>query len=506
MGELSIRQIVERCQRGDQQAFGLLYTVMHDRLRRVCRHYVADETTADDLLHDAFVLIFSKIDTVNDPAKAEAWMARVVHNLGRTWQHRQRQAPVVSLDDLERPLSAAAAAVPAAVSYDEILRLVDALPQSYRRVFRLSVLDGMSHQEIAALLGIEPHTSSAQLSRAKLLLRRWLRPMVLLLVAALLPLKTTKTTKTPPLAPPLEGREINAAGEHAKPVIAAAESVSTGDTATAVVAATAAVSTATVAATDAVSYTAAVVAADTAAIAAVVAVAETVAPDTAASTVSPSVPDVGCRVAVPHASASAWTIALAYSGMGGSDDTRLPYADPDMNPSVYDSVANHRLPLTVGLTVSRHLGKHWQVGLGLQYTRLSSSLASGNTFAQLQQEQRVQYLGLPLQAGWRQQLLPRLILNAAANVTLQLPLRSTLDSRYVINGSVVEAGHERLRPGLQWSAGVGLGLQYDVAPAVGFFVEPSLQHYFRNGSGVETWQTEHPFVVTVPLGIRITIK
>ena len=150
--------------------------------------------------------------------------------------------------------------------------------------------------------------------------------------------------------------------------------------------------------------------------------------------------------------------------------------------------------------------KHWQVSLGLQYTRLSSSLASGNTFAQLQQEQRVQYLDLPLKAGWRQQLLPRLSLNAAANVTLQLPLRSTLDSRYVINGSVVETGHDRLHPGLQWSAGVGLGLQYDVTPAVGFFVEPSLQHYFRNGSGVETWQTEHPFVVTVPLGIRITIK
>jgi RNA polymerase sigma-70 factor (ECF subfamily) len=499
MGELSIKQIVERCQRGDQQAFGLLYTVMHDRLRRVCRHYVADEATADDLLHDAFVLIFSKIDTVNDPAKAEAWMARVVHNLGRTWQHRQREAPVVSLDDLERPLSAAAA-VPAAVSYDEILRLVDALPQSYRRVFRLSVLDGMSHQEIAALLGIEPHTSSAQLSRAKLLLRRWLRPMVLLLVAALLPLKTTKT-------PPLEGRGINAAGEHAKPVIAAAETVSTGDTATAVVAATAAVSTAAVAATDAVNTTA-VVAADTAAatIAAVVAAAETVAPDTAASTVSPSVPDVGCRVAVSHASPSEWTIALAYSGTGSSDDTQLPYADPDMNPSVYDSVANHRLPLTVGLTVSRRLGQHWQVGLGLQYTRLASSLASGNSYAQLQQEQRVRYLGLPLQAGWRRELLPRLSLHAAANVTLQLPLRSTLESRFVLNGHTVSRSEERLRPGWQWSAGVGLGLEYNVTPAVGFFVEPSLQHYFRNGSGVETWQTEHPFVVTVPLGIRITIK
>ena len=76
----------------------------------------------------------------------------------------------------------------------------------------------------------------------------------------------------------------------------------------------------------------------------------------------------------------------------------------------------------------------------------------------------------------------------------------------MLNGHTVSRSEERLHPGWQWSAGVGLGLEYNVTPAVGFFVEPSLQHYFRNGSGVETWQTEHPFVVTVPLGIRITIK
>lgn len=493
MGELSVKQIVERCQQGDQQAFEVLYTKMYDRLRRVCRYYVTDEATVDDLLHDAFLLIFSKIGDLKDTSKAEAWMTRVVHNLTQTWLQRHRQEPMVSLDALERPLEVVDP-VPMPITYDEILRLVDALPQSYRRVFRLSVLEGMSHQEIAALLGIEPHTSSAQLSRAKLLLRRWLRPMVLLLVAALLPL-AWHWLKTEPAADGLEtGKQVDnvAAGEGVS-LSSGSEKILTPPL-TPPLQGRGMAGTREIAKADAATVEAAVVAADTS------------VPDTTASTVSPTVPDVGCRVAVPHASASAWTIALAYSGMGGSDDTRLPYADPDMNPSVYDSVANHRLPLTVGLTVSRHLGKHWQVSLGLQYTRLSSSLASGNTFAQLQQEQRVQYLGLPLQAGWRQQLLPRLSLNAAANVTLQLPLRSTLDSRYVINGSVVEAGHDRLHPGLQWSAGVGLGLQYDVTPAVGFFVEPSLQHYFRNGSGVETWQTEHPFVVTVPLGIRITIK
>ena len=505
MGELSVKQIVERCQQGDQQAFEVLYTKMYDRLRRVCRHYVTDEATVDDLLHDAFLLIFSKIGDLKDTSKAEAWMTRVVHNLTQTWLQRHRQEPMVSLDALERPLEVVDP-VPMPITYDEILRLVDALPQSYRRVFRLSVLEDMSHQEIAALLGIEPHTSSAQLSRAKLLLRRWLRPMVLLLVAALLPLAWHWwKSKTPPLAPPIEER--GRTGTATVVTVSSTETAAVLDGAvTSTETAAVAASTAAVAA-DAVN-TAAVVAADTSTtIAAVVASTETSAvPDTAASIVSPSVPDVGCRVAVPHAPASEWSIALAYSGTGSSGNTQLPYADPDMNPSVFDSVANHRLPLTVGLTVSRHLGKHWQVSLGLQYTRLSSSLASGNTFAQLQQEQRVQYLGLPLQAGWRQQLLPRLSLNAAANVTLQLPLRSTLESRYVLNGFAVESRHERLHPGQQWSAGVGLGLQYDVTPAVGFFVEPSLQHYFRNGSGVETWQTEHPFVVTVPFGIRITIK
>ena len=136
MGELSVKQIVERCQQGDQQAFEVLYTKMYDRLRRVCRHYVTDEATVDDLLHDAFLLIFSKIGDLKDTSKAEAWMTRVVHNLTQTWLQRHRQEPMVSLDALERPLEVVDP-VPMPITYDEILRLVDALPQSYRRVFRI---------------------------------------------------------------------------------------------------------------------------------------------------------------------------------------------------------------------------------------------------------------------------------------------------------------------------------------------------------------------------------
>ena len=105
MAEQSIRQIAERCQQGDREAFGLLYTRMADRLRMVCRRYVSDENTVNDLLHDAFILIFSKINTLNDPAKAEAWMQKVTQNLALKYLHRHQQAPVISLDELEKPLT-----------------------------------------------------------------------------------------------------------------------------------------------------------------------------------------------------------------------------------------------------------------------------------------------------------------------------------------------------------------------------------------------------------------
>ena len=108
MGERSVEQIVERCQQGDEQAFGQLYNLMHDRLHRVCRHYTADEQTADDLLHDSFVLIFSKIGTLKDPQKAEAWMTTVTRNLAQTWLQRQQQDATVSLDALQQPIEVAA--------------------------------------------------------------------------------------------------------------------------------------------------------------------------------------------------------------------------------------------------------------------------------------------------------------------------------------------------------------------------------------------------------------
>ena len=96
-----VRQIVEQCQRGDREAFGQLYTLMHDRLLRVCQRYVPDETTCEDLLHDAFLLIFSKIDSIKDISKAEAWMQKVTQNLALTYLQQRKQKHEVPLDGIK---------------------------------------------------------------------------------------------------------------------------------------------------------------------------------------------------------------------------------------------------------------------------------------------------------------------------------------------------------------------------------------------------------------------
>ena len=190
-----VRQIVEQCQRGDREAFGQLYTLMHDRLLRVCQRYVPDETTCEDLLHDAFLLIFSKIDSIKDISKAEAWMQKVTQNLALTYLQQRKQKHEVPLDGIKE--EAVSVDMGSEETYEKIMALIDQLPNSYQRVFRMSVLEGMSHQQIADLLNIDSHTSSAELFRAKKMLRRSLAVLLLGLLAIGVPIGLWKLFRQP---------------------------------------------------------------------------------------------------------------------------------------------------------------------------------------------------------------------------------------------------------------------------------------------------------------------
>ncbi len=189
MFTMEITRLIERCRQGDADALGELYKAYAQRMRGVCRRYVSDEQAVDDVLHDAFVIIFTSFDRLRDNRKAESWMMSITRNVASKYKDHLKSLSFVPLDETESQVTPSEEITVKGVPLEEVLKLIDKLPEGYGRVFRLSVFEGMSHKEIAVMLGIEPHSSSSQLARAKKILRKMMQQYwAVVLLLLLMPL------------------------------------------------------------------------------------------------------------------------------------------------------------------------------------------------------------------------------------------------------------------------------------------------------------------------------
>ena len=195
---MEIVRLIERCRQGDAEALGELYEAYAHRMRGVCRRYIRDKQTVEDVVHDAFVIIFTSFDRLRDPRRAESWMMAIVRNVASKCKDHLNALPTVPLEETDGAdllaseddgvrLSSEEKDV-RGVPLSEVIGLIDKLPEGYGQVFRLSVFEGMTHKEIAALLNIEPHSSSSQLTRAKKMLRKMMQQYWALLLLLLIPL------------------------------------------------------------------------------------------------------------------------------------------------------------------------------------------------------------------------------------------------------------------------------------------------------------------------------
>ncbi len=187
MFSMEVTQLIERCRQGDADALGDLYKAYAPIMRGVCRRYVSDEQTISDVLHDSFLIIFTSFDKLRDDRKAEAWMMSITRNVASKYKDHLAKMTFVSQEEAEHLQTSEGESEVRGVPLEDVLQFVNRLPEGYGQVFRLSVFEGMSHREIADLLGIEPHSSSSQLARAKKMLRMmmqqyWVAVLMLLLV------------------------------------------------------------------------------------------------------------------------------------------------------------------------------------------------------------------------------------------------------------------------------------------------------------------------------------
>ena len=200
-----------------------------------------------------------------------------------------------------------------------------------------------------------------------------------------------------------------------------------------------------------------------------------------------------------------WMLALAYSGFNGQSSFNLPYGVKDMNDPVLDTITHHRLPITIALQVNKMLNSRLSIGTGLQYTQLYSEMHLGNTYAWDEQQQRLHYLGIPLRLSWYPVRNNRWSIYGTAQTMLELPIHGTQQNASFVDGLQVKVEDVKLSPSLQWSVGVGVGLEYRLTPVIGIYVEPSMQYFFKAGDGLDTWRTAHPTTFSLPLGVRITL-
>ena len=561
---MDTQELISRCKAGNQQALHLLYEQCRPRLLNICRQYAKGDDVAEDLLHDAFVVILTSLNQLRDADKFESWMTSIVRNVGFHYRkHLNKEHVALQQMANDSPIAVETTMMP---DYEQLQILISQLPKGYQQVFRLSVFEGLSHQEISQLLGISPHSSSSQLSHAKRMLQTLIRQswvLILLLIAIptviwkLLHKTEPKAKSTATVSKPQKSQpEPIVETPHDQPAyVSISKRPSFGSIR---------YQTEAIILPDSIPYHLKEQA-DTLTEVAQIPLEEP-RQDTLNNQQIPLSPDEN-----PHFTArtsskqSNWNIQLTYNGQIGQRDQYMAAANINthsfasatnsyiptdysfnnwidyswslnnaiptdevtaetrslMNIAAQNAMINHgemvakhkhQLPFTIQMILSRPLGSAASLGegftprfsieTGLSYTQLKSTSISGSTAAYIQERQRLHYLGIPLRLGCQWYSKAHLSLYSSAGFMLELPIRGITDVNHIYNGICTFQERISVSVPCQWSTNFGLGIQYGLTPHLGIYVEPSLQYFFNDGSVLKSYRTEHPLNIILPLGIR----
>ena len=165
------RELIARVRAGDGAAERALYDRHVDRVYRLAFRLAGDDDLAREFTQETFIRAFDKLDTFRGDAALATWLHSIatsvaLNGLRKVKRFRQRET---ELDDATAVTAGGRASEPDLKQ--RLTQAIDALPIGYRTVFVMHDVEGYTHQEIGAALGVETGTSKAQLSRARAKLR-----------------------------------------------------------------------------------------------------------------------------------------------------------------------------------------------------------------------------------------------------------------------------------------------------------------------------------------------
>jgi RNA polymerase sigma factor (sigma-70 family) len=163
-------ELILGCQKMDETAQHRLFQSYAGKLMTICRRYACDSSEAEDMLQESFINIFRHIRQYKSAGSFEGWLKRITINSAlKVLQNRKIR--FTEIKDVHTEFASTDATVFSNLGAEDLLKFINQLPEGYRIIFSLYVMEGYSHEEISELLKIRTSTSRSQLSKARAALK-----------------------------------------------------------------------------------------------------------------------------------------------------------------------------------------------------------------------------------------------------------------------------------------------------------------------------------------------
>lgn len=164
-------EIINGCLKKNIKYQRMLFDLYCGKLMSICLRYIHDRPEAEDALQETFIKIFTAIHQYKAEGSFEGWIKRITVNTCLK-KLKKRKITFSDLSLSEEEMNVSSSLPLDTIHEKELIRMISNLPQGYRTVFNLHIIEGYTHEEIALILNIKPVTSRSQLIKARRLLQK----------------------------------------------------------------------------------------------------------------------------------------------------------------------------------------------------------------------------------------------------------------------------------------------------------------------------------------------
>ncbi|MEA3503980.1 MAG: RNA polymerase sigma factor [Bacteroidota bacterium] len=166
------KTLITECLSNNKFAQEKLYNYYSQKMFGVCMRFAKNRSEAEDILQEGFIKVFRNLASFRNEGQLEAWIRRIIVNTAiNSYKRKLPSIKDIDFDRFDNEFTYQENIVES-MSREELLRLVQELPNGYRRIFNLNAIEGYTHKEIGEMLDISINTSKSQLARARQALQK----------------------------------------------------------------------------------------------------------------------------------------------------------------------------------------------------------------------------------------------------------------------------------------------------------------------------------------------